>query len=99
MLDRIRDLYDLILIDCAPSLGLLTVNAPTASDKVIIPLECEFFALRGVALLTDTISKVIDRLNPDLLGAMPSKLLVPDDPALGPDPAHLAYHRTNVFGG
>ena len=66
VLDRIRDRYDFILIDCAPSLGLLTVNALTASDKVIIPLECEFFALRGVALLTDTISKVIDRLNPDL---------------------------------
>ena len=65
-LDRVRDRYDFILIDCAPSLGLLTVNALTASDKVIIPLECEFFALRGVALLTDTISKVIDRLNPDL---------------------------------
>ncbi len=58
--------YDLILIDCAPSLGLLTVNALTAADKVIIPLECEFFALRGVALLTDTIDKVQDRLNPEL---------------------------------
>ncbi len=66
VLDRVRDRYDFILIDCAPSLGLLTINALTASDKVIIPLECEFFALRGVALLTDTISKVIDRLNPDL---------------------------------
>ncbi len=66
VLDRVRDRYDFILIDSAPSLGLLTVNALTASDKVIIPLECEFFALRGVALLTDTISKVIDRLNPDL---------------------------------
>ena len=58
--------YDLVLIDCAPSLGLLTVNALTAADKVLIPLECEFFALRGVALLTDTIAKVTDRLNPDL---------------------------------
>ncbi len=58
--------YDIILIDCAPSLGLLTVNALTAADKVLIPLECEFFALRGVALLTDTIDKVRDRLNPDL---------------------------------
>ncbi|WIY84213.1 ParA family protein [Propionimicrobium sp. PCR01-08-3] len=66
VLDKIRGRYDFILIDCAPSLGLLTINALTASDKVIIPLECEFFALRGVALLTDTISKVIDRLNPDL---------------------------------
>lgn len=66
VLDRVRDRYDFILIDCAPSLGLLTVNALTASDKVVIPLECEFFALRGVALLTDTISKVQDRLNPEL---------------------------------
>ena len=66
VLEKVRDRYDYILIDCAPSLGLLTVNALTASDKVIIPLECEFFALRGVALLTDTINKVTDRLNPDL---------------------------------
>jgi chromosome partitioning protein len=58
--------YDVILIDCAPSLGLLTVNALTASDGVIIPLEAEFFALRGVAMLTDTINKVQDRLNPKL---------------------------------
>lgn len=66
ILDKLRPRYDFILIDCAPSLGLLTVNALTASDKVIIPLECEFFALRGVALLTDTIGKVQDRLNPEL---------------------------------
>jgi len=55
--------YDIILIDCAPSLGLLTVNALTGADGVLIPLESEFFALRGVALLTDTISKVQERLN------------------------------------
>ena len=66
VLRPVRDRYDVIIIDCAPSLGLLTVNALTASDQVIIPLECEFFALRGVALLTDTIAKVTDRLNPDL---------------------------------
>ena len=66
VLDPARDRYDLILIDCAPSLGLLTVNALTAADKVIMPLECEFFALRGIALLTDTIAKVQDRLNPQL---------------------------------
>jgi chromosome partitioning protein len=66
VLDRVRDRYDVILIDCAPSLGLLTVNALTAADKVIMPLECEFFALRGIALLTDTIAKVQDRLNPRL---------------------------------
>jgi chromosome partitioning protein len=66
VLDRLRGAYDMILIDCAPSLGLLTVNALTAADKVITPLECEFFALRGIALLTDTVNKVKDRLNPDL---------------------------------
>jgi chromosome partitioning protein len=58
--------YDLVLIDCQPSLGLLTVNALTAADGVIIPLECEFFSLRGVALLIDTIEKVRERLNPRL---------------------------------
>jgi len=58
--------YDVVLIDCQPSLGLLTVNALTAANGVLIPLESEFFALRGVALLVDTIEKVRDRLNPDL---------------------------------
>lgn len=58
--------YDFVLIDCQPSLGLLTVNALTASNGVIIPLECEFFSLRGVALLIDTIDKVQQRLNPNL---------------------------------
>ena len=58
--------YDVVLIDCQPSLGLLTVNALTASHGVIVPLECEFFALRGVALLMDTIQKVQSRLNPQL---------------------------------
>lgn len=58
--------YDVILIDCQPSLGLLTVNALTASHGVIIPLICEFFALRAVALLVDSIEKVQDRLNPKL---------------------------------
>jgi len=62
----VRGEYDVILIDCAPSLGLLTVNALTAADRVIMPLELEFFALRGIALLTDTIEKVQERLNPDL---------------------------------
>ncbi len=60
------DQYDVILIDCQPSLGLLTVNALTASDGVIVPLECEYFALRGVALLKTTIDKVRERLNPRL---------------------------------
>ncbi|HEU4911729.1 MAG TPA: AAA family ATPase [Actinomycetes bacterium] len=58
--------YDFIIIDCQPSLGLLTVNALTASHGVIVPLECEFFALRGVAMLVETIQKVQDRLNPEL---------------------------------
>jgi chromosome partitioning protein len=55
--------YDVVLIDCQPSLGLLTVNALSAADGVLIPLECEYFALRGVALLMETIDKVHDRLN------------------------------------
>ncbi|PJJ63895.1 ParA family protein [Compostimonas suwonensis] len=64
VLRKVSDDYDVILIDCQPSLGLLTVNALTASHGVLIPLECEFFALRGVALLVETIDKVRDRLNP-----------------------------------
>jgi len=56
--------YDVVIIDCQPSLGLLTVNALTAAHGVLIPLNCEFFALRGVALLIETIEKVRDRLNP-----------------------------------
>jgi chromosome partitioning protein len=60
------DYYDYILIDCQPSLGLLTVNALAAATGVLIPLECEYFSMRGVALLTDTIEKVRERLNPDL---------------------------------
>ena len=62
----VADDYDVVLIDCQPSLGLLTVNALTAAHGVVIPLECEFFALRGVALLVETIEKVKDRLNPRL---------------------------------
>jgi len=58
--------YDVILIDCQPSLGLLTINALTAAHGVIVPMECEFFALRGLAMLTETIDKVRQRLNPDL---------------------------------
>ncbi|WP_417220616.1 ParA family protein [Arthrobacter sp.] len=65
-LRKVSDDYDVILIDCQPSLGLLTVNALTAAHGVIIPLTAEFFALRAVALLVETIDKVQDRLNPSL---------------------------------
>jgi chromosome partitioning protein len=65
-LEPVLDDYDIVLIDCQPSLGLLTVNALTAAHGVVIPLECEFFALRGVALLIQTIEKVKERLNPRL---------------------------------
>jgi chromosome partitioning protein len=58
--------YDVMLIDCQPSLGLLTVNALACSDGIIVPLECEYFAMRGVALLTETIDKVSRRINPRL---------------------------------
>ena len=62
----LRDDYDVILIDCQPSLGLLTVNALTAAHWVMIPVECEYFSLRGVALLQDTVRKIQERTNPDL---------------------------------
>ena len=65
-LRKVSDDYDVILIDCQPSLGLLTVNALTAAHGVIIPLIAEFFALRAVALLVETIEKVQDRINPRL---------------------------------
>jgi chromosome partitioning protein len=66
VLDPIVGDYDFVLIDCQPSLGLLTINALTAANGVIIPLECEYFSLRGVALLIQTIEKVSERLNPQL---------------------------------
>ncbi len=66
VLKPIRHDYDVILIDCQPSLGLLTVNALTAANGVIIPLECEYFALRGVALLKETIERVRERTNDEL---------------------------------
>jgi chromosome partitioning protein len=66
VLKPVRGDYDVILIDCQPSLGLLTVNALTAANGVLVPLECEYFALRGVALLKDTIEKVRDRTNDEL---------------------------------
>ena len=66
VLKPLRQRYDWVLVDCPPSLGLLTVNALTAADAVLIPLECEYFALRGMALLMNTIEKIRERLNPDL---------------------------------
>ena len=63
VLKPVLDEYDVVLIDCQPSLGLLTVNALTAAHGVLIPLETEYFALRGVALLIDTVDKVRERLN------------------------------------
>ena len=66
VLRPVMDDYDLIIIDCQPSLGLLTVNALTAAHGVIVPLEAEFFAMRGVALLVEQIERVTERLNPKL---------------------------------
>ncbi|WP_445385432.1 ParA family protein [Robiginitalea sp. IMCC44478] len=64
--ESIRDKYDYILIDCAPSLGLLTLNALTAADSVIIPIQCEYFALEGLGKLLNTIKSVQRIHNPDL---------------------------------
>lgn len=63
---RLRGKYDYILIDCPPSLGLLTVNALVAADKLIIPIQCEFYALEGVTKLLDSMKRVKSRLNPSL---------------------------------
>ena len=67
VLRPVLDEYDVIIVDCQPSLGLLTVNALTAAHGVIVPLEAEFFAMRGVALLMEQIERVQDRLNPRLV--------------------------------
>jgi chromosome partitioning protein len=66
LLAPLRLNYSFILIDCPPSLGLLTINALTAADGVLIPLECEYYALRGMALLMDSIERIRERLNPRL---------------------------------
>lgn len=66
MLDEVKKEYDFVIIDCSPSLGLITVNALTASDSVIIPVQCEYFALEGLGKLLNTIKIVQTRLNPDL---------------------------------
>lgn len=65
-LEPIRHEYDYIFIDCSPSLGLITVNALTASDSVVIPVQCEFFALEGIAKLLNTIKIIKQKLNPSL---------------------------------
>ena len=66
LLQPIRDEYDYILIDCSPSLGLITVNALTAADSVIIPVQCEYFALEGISKLLNTIKIIKSKLNPKL---------------------------------
>ncbi len=66
MLQPIKDDYDYILIDCSPSLGLITVNALTAADSVIIPVQCEYFALEGISKLLNTIKIIKSKLNPKL---------------------------------
>ena len=66
LLAPIRDEYDYILIDCSPSLGLITVNALTAADSVIIPVQCEYFALEGISKLLNTIKIIKSKLNPKL---------------------------------
>jgi len=66
VLNKIKNDYDFIIIDCSPSLGLITVNCLTATDSVIIPVQCEYFALEGLGKLLNTIKIVQSRLNPDL---------------------------------
>ena len=65
-IDMIRDHYDFIIIDCPPSLNMLTVNAMTTADTVLVPIQCEYYALEGLAQLMHTIELVQERLNPDL---------------------------------
>ena len=65
-LEQVRDAYDFIIIDCPPSLGLLTLNCLTAADGVVIPLLCEFYSLEGISQLTQTIRHVKSRVNPSL---------------------------------
>ena len=63
---KLKEIYDFILIDCSPSLGLITVNALTASDSIIIPVQCEYFALEGLGKLLNTVKLIQNRLNPEL---------------------------------
>jgi chromosome partitioning protein len=66
MMQPLKDQYDYLLIDCSPSLGLITVNALTAADSVIIPVQCEYFALEGISKLLNTIKIIKNKLNPAL---------------------------------
>lgn len=66
MIEKVKNDYDFVLIDCSPSLGLITVNALSASDSVIIPVQCEYFALEGLGKLLNTIKIIQTRLNPEL---------------------------------
>jgi len=66
VIDQVKDNYDFVLIDCSPSLGLITVNSLTAADAVIIPVQCEYFALEGLGKLLNTIKIIQNRLNEDL---------------------------------
>jgi chromosome partitioning protein len=66
VIQKVRDHYDFVLIDCSPSLGLITVNALTAADSVIVPVQCEYFALEGLGKLLNTIKIVQSRLNPEM---------------------------------
>ena len=65
-MEKVRDNYDFIIVDCPPSLSMLTVNAMTASDTVLVPIQCEYYALEGLSQLIHTINLVKQRLNPDL---------------------------------
>ncbi len=65
-LDRVRDRYDVVLIDCPPSLELLTINALAAADKILVPVQCEYYALEGLSDLMSTLRMVKRRINPDL---------------------------------
>src|SRR5213075_2303631 len=65
-LEKVKDDYDFIILDCSPSLGLITVNSLTAADSVIIPVQCEYFALEGLGKLLNTVKIVQNRLNPEL---------------------------------
>lgn len=67
ILDQIKNEYDFIIIDCSPSLGLITINALTAADSVIVPVQCEFFALEGLGKLLNTIKIIQTRLNTELV--------------------------------